>query len=447
MGQVFICRVCGKESYKWFGRCPDCHGWDTFIAKTSTKEATTVETEELSRISPERISRLVLPLGEFNRVLGGGIVPGSLVLIGGEPGIGKSTLLLQLCDLVAQEGGRVVYACGEETVSQIKMRAERLGLKGEGVFLLSATQLDSLLNTLDTLSPALVVIDSIQTIYLPELEGAPGSLSQIRECTLKLMRWAKEKNIPIFITGHVTKEGAIAGPKALEHIVDVVLYLEGEAYSNYRLLRGVKNRFGSTNEVGVFEMTGKGLVEVENPSQFFLTPHPGRAVGCAVVPVLEGTRPLLVEIQALTTPTIFGTPRRLANGLDFNRFLLISAILAKSAGLSLGAQDIMVNVVGGYKISEPAADLGIALAIASSFYSKEPIPETVFLGEVGLTGELRPVPQLERRLKEASRLGFRCCLTPLFGPPPPVDIKIIPVSNINQALRKGLQKPTKESAE
>jgi DNA repair protein RadA/Sms len=346
---------------------------------------------------------------------------------------------------VAQKGGKVVYACGEESITQVKLRAERLGVKGEGLFLLSETELDTILNTLDTLSPQLVVIDSIQTVYLPELEGAPGSLSQVRECTLRLMRWAKERAIPIFISGHVTKEGAIAGPKALEHIVDVVLYLEGETYSSYRILRGVKNRFGSTNEVGVFEMRGTGLIEVDNPSRVFLTPQRGKTSGCAVVPVLEGTRPLLVEIQALTTPTIFGTPRRLANGVEFNRLLLIAAILSQRARLSLGNQDIMVNVVGGYKVSEPAADLGIALAIASSFRGVEPIPHTVVLGEVGLTGELRPAPQLERRLKEATRLGFKRCLTPLFGHPPPLDIELIPVTNLSQALKRVLSTKGEET--
>jgi len=415
------------------------------VEKVAIKTAPAAKVEELSQVAQERLSRLVPPLGELNRVLGGGIVPGSLILIGGDPGIGKSTLLLQVSDLVAQKGGKVVYACGEESITQVKLRAERLGVKGEGLFLLSETELDTILNTLDTLSPQLVVIDSIQTVYLPELEGAPGSLSQVRECTLRLMRWAKERAIPIFISGHVTKEGAIAGPKALEHIVDVVLYLEGETYSSYRILRGVKNRFGSTNEVGVFEMRGTGLIEVDNPSQVFLTPQRGKTSGCAVVPVLEGTRPLLVEIQALTTPTIFGTPRRLANGVEFNRLLLIAAILSQRARLSLGNQDIMVNVVGGYKVSEPAADLGIALAIASSFRGVEPIPHTVVLGEVGLTGELRPAPQLERRLKEATRLGFKRCLTPLFGHPPPLDIELIPVTNLSQALKRVLSTKGEET--
>jgi DNA repair protein RadA/Sms len=415
------------------------------VEKVAIKTAPAAKVEELSQVAQERLSRLVPPLGELNRVLGGGIVPGSLILIGGDPGIGKSTLLLQVSDLVAQKGGKVVYACGEESITQVKLRAERLGVKGEGLFLLSETELDTILNTLDTLSPQLVVIDSIQTVYLPELEGAPGSLSQVRECTLRLMRWAKERAIPIFISGHVTKEGAIAGPKALEHIVDVVLYLEGETYSSYRILRGVKNRFGSTNEVGVFEMRGTGLIEVDNPSRVFLTPQRGKTSGCAVVPVLEGTRPLLVEIQALTTPTIFGTPRRLANGVEFNRLLLIAAILSQRARLSLGNQDIMVNVVGGYKVSEPAADLGIALAIASSFRGVEPIPHTVVLGEVGLTGELRPAPQLERRLKEATRLGFKRCLTPLFGHPPPLDIELIPVTNLSQALKRVLSTKGEET--
>jgi len=383
---------------------------------------------------------------EFNRVLGGGVVSGSLVLIAGDPGIGKSTLLLQVSALVAQTRGKVVYVSGEETLHQIKLRSERLGVKGENLYLLAETNLEVILNQLEELLPSLVVIDSIQTVYLPELEAAPGSISQVRECTLRLMHWAKLSATPIFIAGHVTKDGAIAGPRVLEHIVDVVLYLEGEPFSAYRLLRCVKNRFGSTNEVGVFEMKGEGLVEVENPSQVFLSRRGEEAVGSAVVPTLEGSRPLLVEIQALTNPTSFGLPRRTANGVDFGRLLLITAVLSRRVGLKLGNQDIIANVTGGLKIGEPAADLGIALAIASSFRDMVVDPGLVVAGEVGLSGELRAVSQLDRRVNEAARLGFKRCLVPKVGAkvsPAPKALELIPVSTLREAVGLGLVKKLK----
>jgi DNA repair protein RadA/Sms len=397
----------------------------------------------------ESADRLVLPLTEFNRVLGGGLVAGSLVLIGGDPGIGKSTLLLQVAALVTQTGGRVVYVSGEETQHQTKLRANRLGIKGEALFLLAETDLGAILNQVEELSPSLVVIDSIQSVYLPELEATPGSITQVRECTMRLMHWAKLSAVPVFITGHVTKDGAIAGPKVLEHIVDVVLYLEGESFSAHRLLHCVKNRFGSTNEIGVFEMKEQGLIEVENPSLVFLSQRGGETIGSVVVPVLEGSRPLLVEIQALTNPTSFGLPRRTANGVDFNRLLLITAVLSKRLGLKLGNQDIMVNVTGGLKIDEPAADLGIALAITSSFRDLPVDPELVAVGEIGLSGELRSVPQLERRVNEAARLGFKRCLVPRVGVriPAPKDIQLIPVSTLREAVRVGLlaSKPISDS--
>jgi len=383
---------------------------------------------------------------EFNRVLGGGVVSGSLVLIAGDPGIGKSTLLLQVSALVAQTRGKVVYVSGEETLHQIKLRSERLGVKGENLYLLAETNLEVILNQLEELLPSLVVIDSIQTVYLPELEAAPGSISQVRECTLRLMHWAKLSATPIFIAGHVTKDGAIAGPRVLEHIVDVVLYLEGEPFSAYRLLRCVKNRFGSTNEVGVFEMKGEGLVEVENPSQVFLSRRGEEAVGSAVLPTLEGSRPLLVEIQALTNPTSFGLPRRTANGVDFGRLLLITAVLSRRVGLKLGNQDIIANVTGGLKIGEPAADLGIALAIASSFRDMVVDPGLVVAGEVGLSGELRAVSQLDRRVNEAARLGFKRCLVPKVGAkvsPAPKALELIPVSTLREAVGLGLVKKLK----
>jgi DNA repair protein RadA/Sms len=376
-------------------------------------------------------------------VLGGGLVPGSLVLISGDPGIGKSTLMLQAAAAIAQERGKVAYVSGEETLHQIKLRAERLGIKGEGLYLLAESDLEVILSQVEEISPSLVVIDSIQTVYTPELAAAPGSMTQVRECTLKLMHWAKLGAVPIFIAGHVTKDGAIAGPRVLEHIVDVVLYFEGEPFSAYRLLRSVKNRFGSTNEVGIFEMRAQGLVEVDNPSRAFLSQRGAEALGSAVVPTLEGSRPLLVEIQALTTPTSFGLPRRTANGVDFNRLLLVTAVLTQRLGLKLGHQDIMVNVIGGLKIGEPAADLGMALAIASSYREMAVDPHLVAVGEVGLSGELRAASQLERRLAEAARLGFKRCLVPQAGAKVSSvhqGIELIPISTLKEAIEAGLIK-------
>ncbi len=391
----------------------------------------------------EAADRIPLPLSEFNRVLGGGLVPGSLVLISGDPGIGKSTLLLQASALIAQDKGTVAYISGEETRHQIKLRAKRLGITGDRLYFLAETDLEVILNQVEQLSPSLVVIDSIQSVYLPELGTAPGSITQVRECTLRLMQWAKLSAVSVFIAGHVTKDGTIAGPRILEHIVDVVLYFEGEPFSAYRLLRSVKNRFGSTNEVGVFEMKEQGLVEVDNPSLAFLSQRGEDAKGSVVVATLEGSRPLLVEIQALTNPTSFGQPRRTANGVDFNRLLLVTAVLAQRVGLRLGNQDIIVNVTGGLRIGEPAADLGIALAIASSFRDQVVDPSLVVMGEVGLSGELRAVPQLERRIAEAARLGFRQCLVPKTGArisPSPKDIELVPVSTLREAISTGLVK-------
>ncbi len=446
---VYVCKECGKESSKWLGRCPDCNTWNTFvefatnITKTSSSRAAVPLSppQELSEVSIESADRTPLPLAEFNRVLGGGIVAGSLVLISGDPGIGKSTLLLQAAASLAGSDSRVVYVTGEETAHQIKLRADRLGLGGEGLYIMAGTDLDAALEQAEQSAPSLLVIDSIQTVYLPELDAAPGNITQVRECTMRLMQWAKTRGVPVFISGHVTKEGAIAGPRVLEHIVDVVLYLEGEPFSAYRLLRCVKNRFGSTNEVGVFEMKEKGMIEVENPSKAFLSQRGTEAVGSVVVPTLEGSRPLLVEIQALTTPNSFGQPRRTANGVDFNRLLVVAAVLSRRVGLKLGNQDIMVNVTGGLSVGEPAADLGIALAIASSYRDAEVPPDTVALGEVGLSGELRAVTQLERRLAEAARLGFKRCIIPKAGAASanhPKDIEIIAVGTLREAVNRGL---------
>jgi len=443
---VFVCQQCGKESLKWLGRCPSCQEWNTFIETRVTAPSASLRAaslasspQELSQVVIEAADRSPLPLAEFNRVLGGGLVSGSLVLIAGDPGIGKSTLLLQATALIAQTRGKVVYVSGEETLRQIKLRAERLGVKGEKLYLLAETDLELILDQIERLQPSLVVIDSIQTAYFPGLDSAPGSVAQVRECTLRLMHWAKLSAVPIFITGHVTKDGTIAGPKVLEHIVDVVLYLEGEPFSAYRLLRGVKNRFGSTNEVGVFEMKAQGLVEVDNPSKAFLSQRWGEAIGSAVVPTLEGSRPLLVEIQALTNPTSFGLPRRTANGVDFGRLLMITAVLTKRVGLRLGNQDIIANVTGGLRIGEPAADLGIALSIASSFRDVGVDPQLVAVGEVGLSGELRAVSQLDRRVAEAARLGFKRCLVPKTSARiSPENIEIVPVNTLREAISIGL---------
>lgn len=451
---VFVCQQCGKESLKWLGRCPHCGEWNTFVetvVKITGSSAWLPSAEntpqELSRVETSAIQRLVVPCMEFNRVLGGGLVPGSLVLIGGDPGIGKSTLLLEVSAMVAEEGATVMYVSGEESLHQIKLRAERLEIKGDRIYLLSETNIDVILSRLEELSPNLVAIDSVQTVYLEGLAGAPGSIGQIRECTLRIMNWAKRKGVPVLITGHVTKDGAIAGPRVLEHIVDVVLYLEGEPFSTYRVLRSVKNRFGSTNEVGVFEMGSGGLMEVDNPSLAFLSQCYDTATGSVVVPTLEGSRPLLVEIQALTTLAGFGPPRRVANGVDFGRLLLITAVLTKWAGLNLSNQDIMINVTGGLKISEPAADLGIALAVASSFRNTSVREEVVVLGELGLNGELRAVPQIERRVAEAERLGFKRCLIPKVSHIPSVPktgIELMEAATVSEALRLGLSRKARQ---
>jgi len=449
---VFVCQQCGKESPKWLGRCPGCQEWNSLVetvVSVSSPAAMLLYSEdnvpqELSKLKSERSHRLIFPLTELNRVLGGGSVLGSLVLIGGDPGVGKSTLLLQVSSTMATPGSKVAYVSGEESPQQIKLRAERLGVAGDRLFVLSETNLEAIIGRLGELLPILVVIDSIQTVHLEELSGVPGSVGQIRECTLRLMRWAKQNNIPVFITGHVTKDGAIAGPRVLEHIVDVVLYLEGETFSSYRILRSAKNRYGSTNEVGVFEMSGKGLLEVPNPSEAFLASYSNGAIGSVVVSTLEGSRPVMVEIQALTSLSLFGPPRRIATGVDFGRLLLIAAVLTRRAGVNLSNQDIITNVVGGMKIAEPAADLGIALAIASSFRDAQVAPGIVALGEIGLNGELRPVPQLERRIAEAARLGFKSCLIPATSPKVlpgnTKSIEIMRASTVAQALRLGLVK-------
>jgi DNA repair protein RadA/Sms len=441
---VFACKECGNESPKWMGHCTICEQWNTYVEiTTSPKSARKAggSAYELAQISSTDATRIPLPFGELNQVLGGGIVYGSLVLIGGDPGIGKSTLLLEASAAIGSSEKPVLYVSGEESAQQIKLRAKRLGIRGENLYLLSETDLESVLEQLDNISPQMVVIDSIQSVHLSELPSAAGSTAQVRNCTVKLMRWAKTSNTPVFIVGHVTKDGAIAGPHTLEHIVDVVLYLEGERFSSYRLLRSVKNRFGSTNEVGVFEMADKGLIEVSNPSEAFLSERTD-SVGSTIVPTIEGTRPLLVEIQALTNPTSFGMPRRTTSGVDFNRLILIAAVLSKRAGVSLFNQDIIVNVVGGLKVSEPGADLGIALSIASSFRDKPTNAELVAIGEIGLNGELRNVSQINRRITEAEKLGFKHCLIPAQSQAKNTKgINLIKAKSLKEAIDLGVTSP------
>jgi DNA repair protein RadA/Sms len=444
---VFLCSECGFESPRWLGRCPDCSSWNTLNeaavrrgagdgAAATHVAAPPVELKGLACLDEPR---LAIGLAEFDRVLGGGVVPGSLCLIGGDPGIGKSTLLLQAAALAAN-GRSVLYVSGEESARQVKMRAERLGLAGAGLFVVTETSLQAAVQQAESLSVGLLVVDSIQTVYSDATPQAPGSVAQLRQCTMELMRWAKGSGVPVFIVGHVTKDGEIAGPRLLEHIVDVVLYLEGERFSSYRLLRGVKNRFGSVNEVGVFEMTGAGLRGVENPSAAFIAERPTEAVGSAIVPTIEGSRPLLVEIQALTSPSVTPAPRRTANGIDFGRLLLVSAVLGRRLGVSLAGQDIIASVIGGLRVHEPAADLGLALAIVSS-YRDRPVPsDLVAIGEIGLSGELRSVPEIERRLEEARRLGFARCLLPASSlrAVNPGSLRLLPAATLREAIRVGM---------
>ena len=447
----FVCQQCGSTSPKWMGRCPDCDEWNTLVETiVESKERSPLsyaaqrsKPQRLSEVADDALERVQLPMPEFSRVLGGGIVPGSLVLVGGDPGIGKSTLLLQVSALMAEALGKVLYISGEESVRQMKMRAQRLGIATDQLYLLTETNLNIILGHIQELMPKTVVVDSIQTVYLDELGSTAGSISQVRECASRLMQVAKGEGIPIFLVGHVTKAGAIAGPKVLEHIVDTVLYLEGDRFHAYRLLRSVKNRFGATSEVGVFEMGSQGLIEVANPSEAFLAERLPNAAGSTIAVTLEGTRPLLVEIQALSSTTSFGLPRRTANGVDFNRLLLLAAVLTKRVGLRLSDQDIFVNVVGGLKINEPAADLAVATAIASSFRDTPVAADLAIVGEIGLSGELRAVGQLSKRLNEAAKLGFKRCLVPKSFRREEITsdgIEIIGVRSLQEALQVALIK-------
>jgi DNA repair protein RadA/Sms len=455
----FVCQQCGFESAKWMGRCPDCNEWNSLVetpdvapgrapaAGSGLTRGGVAVPVPLPQVEATAGQRRLTGSPELDRVLGGGLVPGSLVLLGGEPGIGKSTLMAQVAGDVAlrEHGSSVLYVSAEESAQQVKLRADRLGIETERLLLLAETDLHGVAEAVTRVRPALVVIDSIQTVALPEISSAPGSISQVRECTMHLMRLAKREQVPIFLVGHVTKEGTVAGPRSLEHIVDAVLYLEGERFHTYRLLRGVKNRFGATNEVGVYEMRGEGLVDVANPSELFLAERGAHTNGSAVVVSLEGTRPLLVEVQALVTTTNFGVPRCTTNGIDHSRVLMLLAVLTKRVGLALGNQDVYLNVAGGFTLNEPAVDLGVAVAIASSFRER-PVPADVaLLGEIGLGGELRAVTRADARVREAAKLGFRRCVLPATGPRlergadgPMAGIEVMRVGTLAQALDAAL---------
>ncbi len=444
---VFFCKECGHESAKWLGQCPGCKAWNSFteepIVQTKYKAATGPAASAskplpLNEVSSDEAERTLIGIREFDRVLGGGIVTGSLVLVGGDPGIGKSTLLLQMCREISAKH-KVLYISGEESAQQIKMRADRLGEFSGDVLLLSETNLDLIESTLEKEQPEIVVIDSIQTMYREEVGAAPGSVSQVREATASLMRLAKDKNISIFIVGHVTKEGTVAGPRMLEHMVDTVLYFEGDNSAAYRILRAVKNRFGSTNEIGVFEMTGAGLTEVANPSEYMLEGRPEEEPGSVITTVMEGTRPILVEVQALVCQTNFNMPRRTAAGVDYNRVNLLMAVMEKRLGISMAGCDAYVNVAGGMKISEPGIDLAIVLALLSSYKNKAVDSKTIAFGEIGLTGEVRSVSMLSQRIKEAEKLGYEVCIVPKArsarmteNSAVPRKIRLVEVGNIRE---------------
>jgi DNA repair protein RadA/Sms len=419
---IYCCQTCGYQTPKWMGKCPDCGTWDSIVEERSAvrsfREAHRSPANQqaapvaIDSIELETDNRLLTDIGEFDRVLGGGLVPGTLVLIGGDPGIGKSTLMLQALYGLANRGHKVLYVSGEESNQQIRLRSQRLDTVASGLMVVSEVEIDAILTMIQADPPQVLVIDSIQTMYNAELTSAPGSVSQVRESTVRLMLMAKKTGIPTLLVGHVTKDGAIAGPKLLEHMVDTVLYFEGDRNHVFRILRAVKNRFGSTNEIGVFEMKDQGLDEVANPSAVFLSERPVSAPGSAVTASMEGTRPILVELQALASSTIFGTPRRTILGLDPNRVALLAAVMEKQLGMHLMGHDIFMNVAGGVKVIEPAVDMAIVSAIASSFLDK-PVPDgTVVLGEVGLTGEVRAIGQVDTRVAEVKKMGFKRCLVP-----------------------------------
>ena len=442
---IYFCQNCGHEESKWLGQCPMCREWNTFVeekvtvskgtaAKNTVREA---EVVTLSSVSTDQEDRMQTEIEELDRVLGGGVVPGSLVLVGGDPGIGKSTLLLQVCKRLSDQGRKVLYISGEESLKQIKLRANRMGTFSDHLLLLCETNLETIRQVIEREHPAVAVIDSIQTMYSEEVTAAPGSVSQVREATNTLMQIAKGLNITIFIVGHVTKEGTVAGPRVLEHMVDTVLYFEGDRHASYRILRGVKNRFGSTNEIGVFEMRETGLEEVPNPSEYMLNGRPEDASGSVVACSMEGTRPILMEIQALVCRSNFGMPRRTAAGTDYNRVNLLMAVLEKRVGLPLSNYDAYINIAGGIRMNEPAIDLGIVMAIVSSYKNQSISPGTIVFGEVGLSGEVRAVRMPEQRVAEARKLGFKTCIMPQVSKDmlkKIEGIEVIGVKSVNQAM-------------
>ncbi|HEL0026666.1 TPA: DNA repair protein RadA [Streptococcus equi subsp. zooepidemicus] len=442
----FICGECGYQSPKYLGRCPNCSAWSSFVEETEVKDVKNARISltgekskpiKLKHVNGVRYQRIQTEMNEFNRVLGGGVVPGSLVLIGGDPGIGKSTLLLQVSIQLADKG-TVLYVSGEESAEQIKMRSDRLGQTDNDFYLYAETNMQAIRAEIEAIQPDFLIIDSIQTIMSPEISGVQGSVSQVREVTAELLQLAKSNHIATFIVGHVTKEGTLAGPRMLEHMVDTVLYFEGERHHTFRILRAVKNRFGSTNEIGIFDMQSGGLVEVLNPSQVFLEERLDGATGSAVVVTMEGSRPILAEVQALVTPTVFGNARRTTTGLDFNRVSLIMAVLEKRCGLLLQNQDAYLKSAGGVKLDEPAIDLAVAVAIASSYKEKPTNPQEAFLGEIGLTGDIRRVTRIEQRINEAAKLGFTKLYAPkssLQGIDLPKGIEVVGVMTVGEVLK------------
>ena len=443
---IFVCSECGYESSKWLGKCPACNNWNTFYEEKAiptskstgvSKDKSKIEVVKLNEVKQTETVRIKTGLEELDRVLGGGFVSGSLTLIGGEPGIGKSTLILQICNTIKIDG-KILYISGEESADQIKLRADRLKINKDNLLFLSETDIDNVEYALEKYEPKFVIIDSIQTMYSSEITSAPGSVSQVREITARIMKMCKMANITTIIIGHVTKDGNIAGPRVLEHMVDTVLYIEGERYFSYRVLRGVKNRFGSTNELGMFEMENEGMVEIKNPSSILISEREGNPAGSIIVVSIEGTRPILLELQALTVPSVFGIPRRNAIGIDYNRLTLLMAVIEKRAGYNLGSQDAYLNIVGGIRVNEPALDLGIVLATVSSFKNKSIGNDVVAIGEVGLTGEVRSVNMIERRIKEAEKMGYKTIIIPQSNKKvlkDKFDLDIIGVADINQALK------------
>lgn len=440
---VYVCNECGYEVIKWVGKCPGCSSWNTMDEELKTQTLNKGAFSQLKKSSElisinditfEQQYRVSSGISELDRVLGGGLVDGSLILIGGDPGIGKSTILLQTSNSLAKQG-KVIYISGEESLQQIKLRAQRLGVSEKNLFLLSEIEINVIKDIVNKHNPRFLIVDSIQTIFNSDISSAPGSVAQVRECTALLMGIAKNTNTTIFIVGHVTKDGGIAGPRVLEHMVDTVLYFEGERHQAFRILRGVKNRFGSTNEIGVFEMRKEGLIEVMNPSELFLAQRIVEGSGAVVTASLEGTRPILVEVQGLVSPTNYGNPRRMTDGVDYNRVALLMAVLEKRAGLHLGHYDAFVNIAGGVKINEPSTDLAIALAIASSFRDRVIEKDWIIMGEIGLTGEVRNISRLEERLKEAQKLGFKRAVVPKAkGIPIIKGLDIFPVTTVKQGI-------------